>query len=330
MIFRPATTADIPRAAGLIVPDPASPLTAEDYHSRLGTGEYRPDRTWVAEGDGGIQALAVWWGRPGDPAPDALDALFTSGAIPGDQRVAVAGGLLAAAHDAFSRSFSRTTPAFHLILPPDWRSRRDVIPALSWRWQAALRAGLTVELERLSFEWRAGTGTGGTNTGGTSARLPGMASDRLVFRREPDDEVFAGLFRRTLAGTLDATTRAMADAVGGDEQARADVAFYRDRMFGDRAWWLVAHTHAGEPVGFGIPSRNNDVPVVGYIGVLPEHRGHGYIDDILAETTRVLVAEAHATVIRADTDLANRPMAAAFERAGYRNYARRVVLSAPL
>ena len=119
------------------------------------------------------------------------------------------------------------------------------------------------------------------------------------------------------------------DLIGAEAQSRRDVEFYRDKMHGDRSWWRVAQTPAGELAGFGIPSQNTDVPVVGYLGVLPEHRGHRYADDILAGITRLLVAEASATVIRADTDLANRPMAAAFERAGYRNFARRLVLSAP-
>ncbi|MGH3170426.1 MAG: GNAT family N-acetyltransferase [Trebonia sp.] len=188
--------------------------------------------------------------------------------------------------------------------------------SLSWRWQAALAAGLTEELERLRFAWRLPSG------------VPGPSA-RLVFRHDADDEEFADLFRRTLTGTLDATTRRAADAVGADAQARADVAFYRDRMHGERDWWLVACLPGGEPVGFGIPSRNTEVPVVGYIGTLPGHRGRGYIDDILAETTRVLADRAGAELIHADTDLANRPMAAAFERAGYVNFARRVVLSAP-
>ena len=81
--------------------------------------------------------------------------------------------------------------------------------------------------------------------------------------------------------------------------------------------------------GFGIPSQNTDYPVVGYLGVLPEHRGRGYVDQIRAEITRILVAETGATAIRADTDLENRPMAAAFERAGYRVHGRRLVVSAP-
>jgi len=317
MIIRPATEADIPDILPLIAPDPASPLTQYDYRRRLAAGEYRPDWTWLAAAGNGtsdITALAVWWG---DTAPNGLDALFTQATLPRDQRAALAGRLIGTAHAAFRKSFHRTIPAFHLTLPPDWRARRDVTTALSWRWEAALAAGLTQELERLRFEWR------------SPAPVP-AASSRLVFRRDGDDEVFADLFCRVLTGTLDATTRAAADVVGEYVQAHADVAFYRDRMRGDRAWWLVAELPSGEPVGFAVPSRNTDVPVVGYIGVLPEHRGHGYIDDILAETTRVLVHEAGALVIHADTDLANRPMAAAFERAGYVNFARSLVLSAPL
>ena len=78
-------------------------------------------------------------------------------------------------------------------------------------------------------------------------------------------------------------------------------------MLGQRAWWRVAQTPDGELAGFGIPSQNTDYAVVGYLGVLPEHRGHGYVDEILAEITRILVAETGATNIRADTDLENRP-----------------------
>lgn len=118
-----------------------------------------------------------------------------------------------------------------------------------------------------------------------------------------------------------------ASLVGAEAQAREDVAFYRDKMLGDRAWWRVAETPDGELAGFGFPSRNVDFPVIGYLGVVPEQRGHGYVDEILAGITRFLVTETGAEVIRADTDLGNRPMAAAFERAGYRNFARRLVLS---
>lgn len=315
--YRPATEADIPGIARLVVPDPASPLTEAGFRSRLASGEYRPEWTWVADsapacGDDGIEVAAIWWG---DVAPNGLDAILARPDLPRDRRAAVAGELLAAAHLAYNRA--RTLPAYHLHLPVDWRSRPDVVRAVSWRWQAAVASGLTDELERLRFEWTAGT------------PLP-EPDGRLTFRREPDDAVFADLFRRALNGTLDATSRRMADVVGEHAQARSDVDFYRDRLPGDRRWWFTAHGPDGEPVGFGVPNRNNQVAVVGYLGVLPEYRGHGYIHGILAEVTRILAVEAGERLIHADTDVANRPMAAAFERACYRNTARRVILSAPL
>jgi RimJ/RimL family protein N-acetyltransferase len=317
MIFRAATAADLARFAPLVTPDPASPMTVRDYLARGVRGEYRPEWTWVAEasGSGPVLAAGIWWGRPHDPAPETLDGLFAHASLTRDERPAVAARLIIAAHGAFAAA-GGATPDFHLMLPGDWRGRRDIAAALGWRWEAALGAGLTEELERLRFEWTPAAG------------LP-PGSGRLTFRAEPDDEVFAGLFRRVLAGSLDATSTKTAAMVGPQAQARLDVAFYRDKMLGDRAWWRVAETLDGEVAGFGVPSRNADVPVVGYLGVLPEHRGHGYAGDITAEITRVLVAEAGADTVHADTDLANRPMAAAFERAGYRNVARRLVLSAP-
>jgi RimJ/RimL family protein N-acetyltransferase len=348
--FRAATASDLDRVAALIVPDAASPLTARDFQVRLDSGEYRADRIWVAESSGSagagnpgpghpganrtgtasapIAAAAVWWGRPGERVPGALDALVADPGLSREQRTAVGSQLLAVAHDTFARSLRRTPASFHFLLPCDWRSRHDVVSALSWRWEAALRAGLTDELERLRFEWRAETGLPGTRL--AQSRRPGTGTPRLTFRREPDDDVFAALFRRTLKGTLDATTRKTADVVGEGIQAHADVAFYRDRMDGDRGWWIVAELPDGEPVGFGVPNRNSESAVVGYIGVLPEYRGQGYIDEILAETTRILATEGRADRVQADTDLANQPMAAAFERAGYVNFARRVVLSPPL
>jgi RimJ/RimL family protein N-acetyltransferase len=308
---------DLARFAPLVVADPASPLTIAAYRARMAQGEYRPEWIWIAEADsdGPLLAAGIWWGHAGEATPATLDAIYTHDSVSRDDRPVVAGELIAAAHRAFAAA-GGATPDFHLFLPGDWRGRHDVVTALTWRWQAALRAGLTEELERLRFEWTKAAG------------LPGD-SGRLIYRAEPDDAVFEDLFRRVLDGTLDATTRKTANAVGSQTQARLDVEFYRDKMVGERGWWRVAQTRDGEAVGFGVPSANTEFPVVGYLGVVPEHRGHGYVGDILDEITRVLVADAGTETIHADTDLANQPMAKAFERAGYRNFERRVVLSAP-
>ncbi|MFG3558636.1 GNAT family N-acetyltransferase [Micromonospora sp. NPDC047557] len=65
---------------------------------------------------------------------------------------------------------------------------------------------------------------------------------------------------------------------------------------------------------------------VGYLGVVPEFRGRGYVDEVLAEITRLHAANGESR-ITATTDMDNAPMAAAFGRAGYRNTEIRINLS---
>lgn len=318
MICRPTRPSDLDRFLPLIVTDAVGGMTADTYTVRLSTGEYRPARTWIAEETTGAAplALAVWWGAPDADLPGALDGLFVHDSVKSaDERTSLAAELLTTAHAAFAEAGASTAPEYHLILPGDWRELPDVVEAVAWRQEAARRAGLPVTLERLRYEW-------------TPRTVVPEPTGRLVFAAEPDDEVFVDLFRRVLTDTLDTDSRKEAESVGAEAQARGDVAFYRDTMPGDRSWWRVARTLDGETVGFGLPSRNHASPVVGYLDVLPEHRGRGYVDEILTEITRVLVSETAAEKVRADTDLTNTPMAAAFERVGYRNDARRLVLSA--
>jgi RimJ/RimL family protein N-acetyltransferase len=317
MIFRPAADADLERLMPLLTSDPYDTLRPDVFWKRRENGEYRTEWTWLAEENahGLPAAAAVWWGRPEESAPAALDGLFARAPVDPADRLSLTAGLLSAAHLVFAQAGARQPPAYHFFLPADWHEMPGATAAVAWREEAARQAGLTRRLERLRFEWTTRDG------------LPGPGR-RLVFRAEADDDVFEDLFCRVLAGTLDATSRNEAAAHGARAQARRDLRFYRDKMLGQRSWWRVAQTPDGEIAGFGLPSRNTDYPVVGYLGVLPEHRGHGYADEILADITRTLVAEASATVIHADTDLENRPMAAAFERAGYRTIGRRLVLSA--
>lgn len=93
-----------------------------------------------------------------------------------------------------------------------------------------------------------------------------------------------------------------------------------------RDWWRIATLPGGEPVGFATPARNDYHPTTGYLAVLPEHRGTGYIDEILAEGTRFLIAQ-DAPRIRAATDIGNAPTANAFQRVGYVNVERAITMT---
>jgi RimJ/RimL family protein N-acetyltransferase len=101
-------------------------------------------------------------------------------------------------------------------------------------------------------------------------------------------------------------------------------------MPGDRDWWRLAYTAAdGQLAGMILPNHSTDGgAVVGYLGVVPGLRGHGYLADLVAETTRFHAGRGEPR-IAATTDTTNRPMAAAFERAGYRARGIKYVLSAP-
>ncbi|RZQ64313.1 GNAT family N-acetyltransferase [Amycolatopsis suaedae] len=262
-------------------------------------GEYRPEWTWVAQRGDEVLARAAWWGGPDDPEPAALD-WFDFG-----DRPDLGAGLL------------REAPwrvEYQLALPPDWRERPDVRAARDARVEAAERAGMRLLVERLRYHWTAGDG------------LPARPG-RLVYRPEPDDEVFLDVLRRINVGTLDAHALLVISKGGIDLAAREDLEFLR-WMPSPRDWWRLACTPDGEVAGLTVPGRNYAGPVVGLIGVVPEQRGHGYAYDLLVECTHLLV-EAGCTEVIAATDCGNAPMAAAFARANYPVTEERAVLHWP-
>ena len=225
-------------------------------------------------------------------------------------RVALGAAVLQAGHSALEAN-PPNIPEYHLFLKPGWRQDPDTCVELEWRRRAAGSAGLTQELERLRYEWTSDTGV----------KPP---AGRLLFSPEPEDDVFLDAFRRVAVGSLDQETREDIANLGSEGQARSTLACNHG-MRGDRGWWRIARTRDGELVGVTIPSANEDFPVIGYLGVVPEQRGRGYAVDLLTEATRILAAHG-ARTIRSDTDAANLPMASAFERAGYRNFAVRLIV----
>jgi ribosomal protein S18 acetylase RimI-like enzyme len=260
----------------------------------------------VALRGGEVIARAAWWAFPSSPRPLTLD-WFEPGT--GPDRVEVGARLLRAAYASFGTDDGER-PAYHLFLPPGWRDIPAARDAADARVAAAEKAGLTPFVERLRFSW--------TRDDDAPPR-----SDRLVFRPAGDEEILDAV-RRSLHGTLDAISRQDAARQGRDFAASAIVDELGE-FPSPRDWWRLAYTPGGELVGVTIPARNYTAAVIGYIAVVPEQRGHGYADDLLAEATRLLM-EHGADLINADTDLGNTPMAASFRRCGYRNTGIRLVL----
>lgn len=307
MIIRAATPADHHRIAHFTVTDPVAHIDADRYHRDHARHQYRPEWTWIAEHDDHIVARALWWGRTDSTHPLALDCLHVTTGTD-DDRATLATRLLTAGHDALGHR-----PQYVIGLPGTWRDDPATTAAVTWRTTAAHHAGLTDHVERLQYQWTPDHG------------VP-TPSDRLTFTPEPDDHVILDVLRRIAVDTLDHHTRRALTTTDPTDQARDTLAFYRDCP-GERDWWRLAHTTDGTLVGLTIPSATPNNRNVGYLGVLPEHRGHGHIHDLLAHIT-AFHAAAGADRVTATTDLANAPMAAAFDRAGYRTTETRLVLEA--
>ncbi|MER5816209.1 GNAT family N-acetyltransferase [Streptomyces californicus] len=252
-------------------------------------GEYRPDWTWVALRDGTVVARAAWWAAPDDTAPVALDWFD------------FADGEEEAGAELLRRSPLRAE--FSLLVPPGWREMSEVRAAAEARIDAARAAGMEVLVERYRYEWT------------PDCPLPERPG-RLTFRPEPDDAVILDVLRRCHSVTLDAhARRAIAGPGGLDAAAQAELDIFH-WFPSPREWWQLAFTPDGEVAGIHVPAHNPNGPCIGFIGVVPEARGHGYGYDLLVECTRFLV-ERGAESIAGATDRGNTPMAAAFARAGH-------------
>ncbi|MFJ8059362.1 GNAT family N-acetyltransferase [Streptomyces sp. NPDC096142] len=264
------------------LPDPLDTRTAH----RLTT--WRPEWQRLALRDGRVVARAAWWGGPDDTEPLTLAAFDL---IEGEEEAAA--------------ELLRGAPwrvGAELNLPTGWRDNPELRSAAEARFTALRAAGYELLVERFLYRWTPECGL---------PERPG----RLVFAPEPDDAVFFDALRRIHSVTLDAHAQQAIREGGTDRAAQEEIDFFR-WCPSPREWWQVARTPEGDLAGIHIPAHNPAGPCIGFIGVVPEQRGHGYALDLLAECTHYL-AEHGAEFISAATDQGNFPMAAHFAKAGF-------------
>jgi hypothetical protein len=256
---------------------------------------------WVALRDGRLAARAGWWARPGSAVPHALDIfdLDDSAAPPA---VHAAAALLTAAMAKVVPAGERP-PDYIRFLAPNWREEAASRQAVENRMTPAERTGGRLFVERLRLEWRAGT------------KIP-VPAGRLRFRPVNDPAELLALMTQVLDGTLDAHSRDDLRRMSPEDAAAQHYHGELARYTSPHDWWQIAELPGGDPVGFVIPAHNGYNPIIAYLGVVPKHRGSGYIDEILAEGTRILAAQ-DVPLIRASTDLGNVPMARSFHRTGW-------------
>ncbi|GAA1493466.1 GNAT family N-acetyltransferase [Curtobacterium herbarum] len=286
---------DVPALTDWTSDDPVAWIGADRLTAELATGNYRPEWCWVAERAGRLVGRALWWGRSDADRPATLDCL-TTGAH-GPEAVAIGSALVRAGLDAFGDA----PVEFNVDVSPNWTSDPAAVEAARWRHEAAHLGGFSRTTERISFARTA-----------SDPEPPRPTRLRFV---PAEDATFRALFAAVASGSLDDHTNDMVAREGVDALADDDLDFYRS-LPGDRRAWRTAHLPDGTTVGFIIPTRTAYDASISYLGVLPEHRGHGYVHDLLAEMTHVHHDDGQARIV-GTTDAVNTPMRAAFERAGF-------------
>ncbi|MBO1755009.1 GNAT family N-acetyltransferase [Allobranchiibius sp. CTAmp26] len=270
----------------------------------LDSRNYRPEWAWVAVQDGAVIGRALWWGGETAERPTTLDCLLLRDAS--DQPEQVGAALIARGIEAFGPG---SALEFNVDVPAAWADDPAAVAAVRWREHAARAGGFSRTTERVSYR--------------RSGADPRPArSTRLRFEAAPD-ATFRTMFARVADGTLDAHTLHMVADEGVEALADDDLQFYLS-LPGERASWRVAVVDGRTHVGFMIPTRTAYDASISYLGILPEHRGNGYVHDVLAEMVHVHHDDDQDQIV-GTTDAANTPMRAAFIRAGFHVTRRRIV-----
>lgn len=283
----------------------AEPDTSfESYVLDLWTDEAsRPEWCFVAEEEGRIVGRIGYWALPGHSCPDLVDFLL----LPWDGPYVTIGGRLlnhtlalfrAQGADAMNCQVNDPSPLY---------------PYPARCAETLEQVGFQLRREGDRWEW-----TPDAPRGSATAR------QRLVYRHVGDvgDEAFIDAIRRVTEGTLDCALQDDIERFGPESAAR--------RYFDDARtlryipeWWNLAYTKEGRLVGLIMAAENDGGPIIDYVGVVPEQRGHGYADDLLTRGIDIM-RSANALRIRADTDRRNVPMANAFRRAGFARFCTRL------
>jgi RimJ/RimL family protein N-acetyltransferase len=277
--------------------------------SMFAAGSMRPEWCYVAEEGQGelLFGRVAFWTLPGMEVPFALVLLN----VPWDGDYMGVGTRLLG--DVLDKARGLGAEKIeHVIDDPPMRPQFQHHP--EQRIKLLESVGFAFRRETGRFEWR----------GGEPPAVPGRLSFRPL--EEVGEDAFVEAMSIVSEGTLDREIQSERERLGAERAARE---FFEDarRVEHEPSWWRLAYTTEEELVGLVMPAEPPGFLTIFYVGVVPGMRGQGYVDELLAAGTVTLLEvrrrDGNEKPLRADTDVANAPMAAAFERAGWSRFAGR-------
>jgi ribosomal protein S18 acetylase RimI-like enzyme len=141
------------------------------------------------------------------------------------------------------------------------------------------------------------------------------SGDRLEFLSIADTglEAYRAVMAPCGLDTLDRNDRYYWTGCGPDNWAAQMTEYLVDE---DTHMWLIGYRD-DEPVGYvAVLSVEDWGSTIGHVGVVPQHRGHGHIHDLLTAGTTA-AQRSGITSMLSDVDVLNDPMLKAMRRAGH-------------
>lgn len=266
----------------------------------------RRDWCYLVERDGHPIGRAALWTLPKRDQPFALILLD----LPWQREIASEAGAallqemfhVASSLGANQLEYMLDTP----VQQPQWQTHPEL------RASFLEQHGFRQIRETVRFEFETGE----------TERQP-STDHEVIFRSmdEVGENAFTDAVRRVSADALDQRTLEQREKLGPAGEARENVEDLKSTEY-DPTWWELAYTPDEDLIGVTVPTEIPAGGTIGYIGVVPEMRGRGYVDALLARGTATLI-ETGAERITASTDIHNTPMTDAFRRAGYNQFASR-------
>lgn len=312
VLIRRLTTGEFDLFDSLPMPTSGVGARSRTFAELAADGQYREDWAWIALRGDTVVARAAFWGPPDAAQPYSVDFFDL---VAGPDGVEAAAELLRTAYQEtvpgdYHVPTGNDRPDYHLFLPADWCEHPDAVADCEDRAAAAEKAGLRLFVERINVRWTLADG------------LP-PRSTRLRFGPATDDDLVARVLADLCQDSLDGYARRDVERYGLRRAAELTIEECA-AMPGGRQWWRLGYDADGEVVGIVLPTAASSFATLAYVGVRPAHRGRHYSDDLVTEALH-LVTEAGHDVVCDATDVGNAPMAATFERLGYRVTGRRLV-----
>ncbi|BAY49722.1 GCN5-related N-acetyltransferase [Scytonema sp. HK-05] len=260
----------------------------------------RPEWCFVAEEAGEFFGRIVYWSLPSLGKPFICDFLE----LPWNANYLEVGTQLLQQTLTQLHLHDNDSMEYQLDIPsPSSRFLEERIDLLE-------NFGFSLKRETIRFEWK-----------DTQTQI--TPSNRLTFRslNEVGEDAFIHAMMQVSSQTRDRSILHEQATLGLEQEALER--FHKSKAFKYKpTWWQLAYTQDGTLVGLIMPAENDGGPIIACIGVVPEHRGQGYVNDLLQQGTLTLKSNG-AVRIRSDADVNNAAMVRAFQRAGYRQFVSR-------